>query len=407
MMLAAGAFHVTAPGANAIDILDILFGSGRQNRPSPQRVLQNGHTVTALAGSPGMRQYFQIDIRPGTGRLTVGTTGGAGDCDLYLSRGALPEPKSYQYVSNGNGANEAITISGPAPGTWYALVYGYGRFGGVSLTAAWSIGQPHRPRPVPIPQTWIRITGPAAGGVLTAGESYWVQWTTSGHSRRIRVLQSFDDGRTWTDIAPRSTALASAGRLIWTVPFVHGRTGPATARIRIVDTDSPLIHATGGPWAVMGTRGGRGRPGRPDGHGGPGNGEMNPYEPNNQTGTASRIEVNSVQYHRIDKEGDEDWLVFVPPTTGAYRVAFTDVRVELKVRLYSAKVGSDRESKYRTFTVKKGREYSLDFDVGPTVRYMKLHVQADDDDDTGGYRVVFQRVGHDRPAVHPRGPARR
>ncbi|MGB2820054.1 MAG: PPC domain-containing protein, partial [Phycisphaerae bacterium] len=207
MMLAAVAVHVTADGANAIDILDILFGSGRQNRPSPQRVLQNGHTVTALAGSPGMRQYFQIDIRPGTRRLTVGTTGSAGDCDLYLSRGVLPEPKSYQYVSNGNGADEAITISGPAPGTWYALVYGYGRFGGVSLTASWSIGQPDRPRPIPLPHRWIRITSPAAGGVLTAGESYWVHWTTSGHSRRIRVLQSFDDGRTWTDIAPRSAAL--------------------------------------------------------------------------------------------------------------------------------------------------------------------------------------------------------
>ena len=408
MILAAGAVHVAARGANAIDILDILFGRGQPSRPSAQRVLQNGRTVTPLAGSPGTRQYFQIDIRPGTSRLTVSTIGGAGDCDLYLSHGALPEPKSYQYASNGSATNEGIIIDRPTPGTWYALVYGYGRFGGVSLTAAWSTGRDGRPGPIPPPQRWIRITGPAAGAVLTAGESYWVQWATSGHSRRIRVLQSLDDGRTWSDIAPRSTALAGAGRLMWTVPLMPGRSAPATARIRIVDVDNPVVDAISAPWAVVQRRDGQhGHSGQPDRRGGERRSGINPYEPNDDSSRASRIEANSIQYHRIDEEKDEDWLIFVPPTTGPYRITFTDVTVELKVRLYTAKAGSSRENKHQTFTVKKGRTYSLDYEAGPTLRYLKLHVQADDDDDTGSYRVAIQWAGPTRPAGRPRVPAHR
>jgi len=407
MILAAAGIHAAAGRAGATDILDILFGKGRVSRPSARRVLRNGQTAASLAGLPGTRQHFQIDIPPGTGRLTVGTIGGSGDCDLYLSRGALPEPKSYQYVSNGSSTDEAITIHQPAPGTWHVLVYGYSRFSGAGLTAAWSAGQPHRPEP-PRPHRWIRITGPAAGGVLTAGGSYWIQWAASGHSRRIRVLQSFDGGRTWTDIAPRSTAPASAGRLIWTVPFLHGRAGAATARIRIVDLDSPSIQAISAPWAVARRRGGR--PGRPDHPGRPGSvrrSGTDPFEPNDRSSAASRIEANSIQYHRIHDRGDEDWLVFVPPTTGPYRITFTDVTVELKVRVYTAKAGSSRENKYRTFTVKKGRTYSLDYDVSSLLKYLKLHVQADDHGDTGGYRVSIQRVVPSRRAKRPPVPARR
>jgi hypothetical protein len=406
MILAAAGIHAAAGKAGATDILDILFGKGRVSRPSARRVLQNGQTVAALAGLPGTRQHFQIDIPPGTGRLAVGTIGGSGDCDLYLSRGALPEPKSYQYVSNGSSTDEAITIHQPAPGTWHILVYGYSRFDGAGLTATWSVAQPHRPEP-PRPHRWIRITGPAAGGVLTAGDSYWVQWATSGHSRRIRVLQSFDEGRTWTDIAPRSTALAGAGRLLWTVPFVQGRAGPAAARIRIVDADNPSIQAISAPWAVARRRGGQpGHPGRPDPPGsGPRSG-TDPYEPNDRSSAASRIEANSIQHHTIRDRGDEDWLVFVPPTAEPYRITFTDVTVELKVRLYTAKAGSSRESKYRTFTVKKGRSYSLDYDVSSAVKYLKLHVQADDGSDTGGYRVSVQRVARGRPAKRPPVPTR-
>jgi hypothetical protein len=91
--------------------------------------------------------------------------------------------------------------------------------------------------------------------------------------------------------------------------------------------------------------------------------------------------------------------VFVPPAPGRYRIAFYDATVKLEVRFYSAKVGRSRENKSRTFEV-GGSGYALEFEAPPTVRYYKLHVKADDDDDTGVYRIAIQRVGHAWPGRH-------
>ena len=406
VVLAAGAIALTAEQAPAESILDILFGRHRTkpNRPSPRQTLQSGQRIMGLSGVAGVRQYFRVDIPAGTAALTVSTAGGQGDCDLYLSREALPEPKSYQYASTGSHTDEAITIRRPTPGTWHVLISGYGRFDGVALTAAWTPGhlpgRPGQPRP---PHGRIRLTSPAVGAALTAGESYWVQWTTSGRTRRIRALQSLDGGATWTDIAPRSTAPASAGRLVWTIPRIIGRRPAVAAHIRLVDMDRPALSVTSGAYPVVHKRGGQPRRSDPrDGR----HGRTEPYEPNNRSERASRIDVNTVQDHTIRDKGDEDWLVFVPPMPGTYRITFSNVAVELKVRLYTTKVGSDRESKYRTLTVKK-RGYSLDVTLGPTVRHLKFHVEADDDDDTGGYRVAVQQVVPARPSQPPRVRPRR
>ena len=141
VVLAAGAIALTAEQAPAESILDILFGRHRTkpNRPSPRQTLQSGQRI-------------------------MSTAGGQGDCDLYLSREALPEPKSYQYASTGSHTDEAITIRRPTPGTWHVLISGYGRFDGVALTAAWTPGhlpgRPGQPRP---PHGRIRLTSPAVG----------------------------------------------------------------------------------------------------------------------------------------------------------------------------------------------------------------------------------------------------
>jgi len=405
VVLAAGVIALTAEPTRAQGILDILLGRRRTkpNRPAARQSLQSGQTIAGLSGAAGTRRYFQVDIPAGTAALTVSTAGGRGDCDLYLSREALPEPKSYQYASTGSHTGETVTLRKPMPGTWHVLVSGYGRFDGVALTATVTLGRspghPGRPRG---PDRPIRLIGPPAGATLTAGESYWLQWTPSGRMRRIRVLQSFDGGATWSDIAPRSTAPASAGRLAWTVPRVFGRGGTAAARIRLVDMDRPALSIASGTYTVVRKAGGP--PRRPDGrHGRPGRAES--YEPNDRSERASRIDVNTAQDHRIHDEGDKDWLMFVPPKPGTYRITFSNVGLELKVRLYTTKVGSNRETKYRTVTVKK-RGYSLDVTLGPTIRHLKLHIEADDDDDTGGYRVTVQQVvplpPPGRPRVRPR-----
>ena len=418
IVLAAGPAHLLAGPADWGVWADIAFGAAQPQRSTAVNLLQEGRPVIGLAGTTGVRHYFRIDVAPGTPSLTLRTAGGVGDSDLYLSHNALPEPKSYQFVSNGGSTAEGITVQRPASGPWYALVYGYGGFSGVALTGSWSAGCAQcGPGRACVGHGWIRITAPIGQGALIAGQSYWVQWTTSGHTRNVRVLQSFDDGRSWGDIAPRSVSPAAAGRLLWSVPFVRGQVGAVAARLRIADADNPAIHATSGAWPVA-VRPGGGRPvpnpgpqrphpqtRRPE-DGQRRHSRADAFEPDDHGSRASRIAANSFQIRSIYGEGDEDWVMFVPPAPGRYRITFTDVTVEMKVRLYSASVGSTRENKSRTFTVKRGG-YALDFDVGPNTRYYKLQIQADDDDDTGTYRLAFQQVVPSRPAGRPPTPHRR
>jgi len=357
-------------------------------------VLESGQPVAGLAGNTGDRYYFQLDVPVGTSALTLQTVGGVGDCDLYLSRGVLPEPKSHQHVSNGLSTFESIVIQKPQPGRWYAALHGFQGFRGVSLTGKW------RPfGPVPHPHRgWLQITSPAAGSRLVAGQSYMIQWSHRGRARRVQVLYSFTDGSTWTRIAPQSVAPAAAGRLLWTVPLIAGRRGPVTARIRILDSDNPRIQATSERILVVPARLGHpggGRPGQP-GHGTgprrPGRGEFDAFEPDGQSNRASRIRLDVPQYRTIYPRRDVDWIMFVPPAPGTYRFTIGKASEKLKLRIYTLFAGANREAKDRTVTVEK-TGYTFDMKTVPTIRHLKLQIEAKDDSDTTAYTVSVTRVG--------------
>ena len=61
--------------------------------------LTNGQTVGNLADTTDHWQFFKITVPIGQGLLEVSTSGGAGNCDLYLRKGALPSGLSYSHSS--------------------------------------------------------------------------------------------------------------------------------------------------------------------------------------------------------------------------------------------------------------------------------------------------------------------
>ena len=407
MGLAAVLVVLPPAGARADGIWDFIFG----RRPAPPRpapvvypVLRSGQAVAALGGLMGTRLIFQVPVPPGTRSLEVATAGGAGDCDLYISREQIPEPKSYEHASAGRDTRERIVVPRPAPGTWYVLVHAYSRFEGATLTISWdSPPPPPVPVPPPVIRPWVRFTAPVAGAIVTAGQPTWIEWRSSGHSRNLRILQSSDAGRTWLDITPRPGVPAGAGRLAWTVADWPGGPDSLNVQLRIVDLDDPAVSDTCQPIVVVRPRGGPGRD-FPPREGGfvhrPS--KVDAYEPDDTTGRASPIGLGTEQVHTIyGEEEDEDWILFTPPTTGTYRVTFQGVTVKLEVRLYSTTVDRTRENKLRTFDVGTGGT-TLDLDVPPTLRYYKIRVMAKDDEDTGVYRILVQRVVPAPPDGRPR-----
>ena len=59
--------------------------------------LSNGVALTGLSGAAGSEVYYQIDVPAGADALSIKTTGGTGDVDLYVRKDAQPTTTAYDY----------------------------------------------------------------------------------------------------------------------------------------------------------------------------------------------------------------------------------------------------------------------------------------------------------------------
>ena len=146
--------------------------------PKP-KLLQRGLPLVELSGLPGNSQVYQIIVPADVGILTFKTTGGTGDCDLFVSRGAHPSDENYDYSSTNGNTVESISIDNPLDGPWYVLVKAYSPFRGVKLTASYDL----QPGAIAVP---VLLPGPGVFGEAasvrlkdeTAGAI--VRYTTDG-----------------------------------------------------------------------------------------------------------------------------------------------------------------------------------------------------------------------------------
>lgn len=88
-----------------------------------------------LGGGTNSERYFRIEVPEGTGTLQVLLTGGTGDADLVLRRGARPETGQFDCVSEAPDNEEECLIDAPEAGTWFVLVYGFEAYSQVRLLA--------------------------------------------------------------------------------------------------------------------------------------------------------------------------------------------------------------------------------------------------------------------------------
>lgn len=90
-----------------------------------------GETITLDSANWDNKDINVGDWWRGTFTVPAGTTslrirarnGGGGDADLYVRFNAVPTTSSYDYLDNGSGNDETITISNPVAGVWHIGVY--------------------------------------------------------------------------------------------------------------------------------------------------------------------------------------------------------------------------------------------------------------------------------------------
>jgi vibriolysin len=102
--------------------------------------LSNNQTVTGISGGTGSWTNYKITVPTGQTQLKITMSGGTGDADLYVKRGAQPTSTSYDYRPYLTGNNETVTVTNPVAGDWYISLNGYAAFSGVSLNANYTGG---------------------------------------------------------------------------------------------------------------------------------------------------------------------------------------------------------------------------------------------------------------------------
>jgi large repetitive protein len=128
-----------APGYWYIGLRGYFAYSGLTLRAtiSAYNALVNNVAVTSLSGGAGTWKNFIMVLPPGQSKMTIQTSGGTGDCDLYVKYGTLPTLASYDYRPWLAGNNETVTINNPASGFWYVSLYGYFAYSGLTLKATY------------------------------------------------------------------------------------------------------------------------------------------------------------------------------------------------------------------------------------------------------------------------------
>jgi hypothetical protein len=102
--------------------------------------LTNGVPVAGLGGASSSEKYFSLVVPAGQTKLEIVLSGGTGDADLYVKKGALPTTSSYDYRPYLFGNNETVTVNSPAADTWYIMIRGYDAYAGVTLVATYTGG---------------------------------------------------------------------------------------------------------------------------------------------------------------------------------------------------------------------------------------------------------------------------
>lgn len=100
--------------------------------------LTNGQSVT-VTDFAGRALYYSLNVPAGATDLSVSTTGGTGDVDLFLRLTNPPTTSAFDCLSESFTTEEQCDDPSPQGGTWQIMLIGYGDYADVTLTASFNL----------------------------------------------------------------------------------------------------------------------------------------------------------------------------------------------------------------------------------------------------------------------------
>ncbi|HEX8395783.1 MAG TPA: M6 family metalloprotease domain-containing protein, partial [Longimicrobium sp.] len=128
-LAAGGPVTITATAGGASGTASVTVTAALQ-----AVTLTSGVPVAGISGTVGSDRLFRIAVPEGATSLGVSTSGGTGNANLYVRRGAPPLPADCLSVSGSS--TEFCGFLNPAAGDWYILVRTEGSYTGLTLTAS-------------------------------------------------------------------------------------------------------------------------------------------------------------------------------------------------------------------------------------------------------------------------------
>ncbi|MDT9000464.1 collagenase [Paucibacter sp. APW11] len=102
--------------------------------PSRSDSMANGCVRSGLAGAAGDLLYYFIYVDKPNVQLTISTSGGSGNADLYVNTQGWATPTAHNYRSTNSGNAESVVVPVYTPGYVYLTVSGKTAFNGLSLS---------------------------------------------------------------------------------------------------------------------------------------------------------------------------------------------------------------------------------------------------------------------------------
>lgn len=92
-----------------------------------------GGTLENLSATTGNWLHYTITVPAGMGSLTVNSSGGTGDADLYVRRGSQATTSSYDCRPYKTGNNESCSFNNPQADVYHISLRAYSSFSGLKL----------------------------------------------------------------------------------------------------------------------------------------------------------------------------------------------------------------------------------------------------------------------------------
>jgi serine protease len=131
----SGKWYVMVSGYRAFNNLNLTATfSGSTGGCSGTNCLTNGSPKTDLSGNAGNNSFYEITV-PANKTLTITTSGGNGDVDLFVKKGSKPTNSSYDCRPYRWGNNETCSLSSSQGDVYHIMLNAYTNYSGVTLTA--------------------------------------------------------------------------------------------------------------------------------------------------------------------------------------------------------------------------------------------------------------------------------